>query len=645
MGIFSQVAFLLLVPSILGIIFFNLFSFIIGLLNFLSIFLKIIPILLTVVSIIIVFKFFKFIELSKNIKNYMNKRNENVSEVAKALSAESDINPITLPGFVGYYSKIVNFLLKHPIKVIIIAILFLISVISSYAKFGNGVEFFPEVEPELSKLIIYGRGNLSVEEKDSLVSEVEEIVLKLQEEKNEFKTIYTSSGNIADQSEDAEDIIGFITMEYNDWDSRRPSKIILNEILSKSKNIYGIKVESREQEEGPPGGKPINIELTSYNYELLSREAIKLTSYLNDMPDIINIENTIPMPGIEWELEIDRAQASKFNADISSVGNVIKLVTNGIKLAEYRPDDSSESVPIYLRYTSQNRTLDMLENIRIPTNSGLVPISNIVKIKPKQRTGNIIRVDSKRTINVKADVGEGILSDNKIKELEFALGIESNGQNKRGKSDFSKSDIKLVNLDPNISVKFKGEIADQKETEAFLQKAFMVALFIMGIILVTQFNSFYSAALILFSVVMSIAGVFIGLIVTGQVFGIVMTGVGVISLAGIVVNNNIILIDTFDHLKKIVKDKRKAIIKTGAQRLRPVLLTTVTTILGLMPMTLMINIDFFTREIQYGSPSTQWWVQMSTAIVFGLLFATLLTLVVTPCALMLRENYKIWINK
>ena len=167
----------------------------------------------------------------------------------------------------------------------------------------------------------------------------------------------------------------------------------------------------------------------------------------------------------------------------------------------------------------------------------------------------------------------------------------------------------------------------------------------MGMILVTQFNSFYSAFLILFAVIMSIAGVFIGLIITGQVFGIVMTGVGVIALAGIVVNNNIILIDTFDYLKKTVKDKKIAIIKTGAQRLRPVLLTTTTTILGLMPMTLMINIDFFTREINYGSPDTQWWVQMSTAIVFGLLFATLLTLIVTPCALMLKENYYTWLEK
>ncbi len=644
LGTFSRVVFLIFTTALFLSIFYTLSSFLIDALLPIGFVNKIIPIPLSIISVILIFRYSKIFSLSGKIKNYMNKRNTVISKTAQALSGESNINPVELSGFIGLYSNLINVLLRHPLKVVLSAIILLIAIISSYAKFGNGVEFFPEVEPELSKLVIYGRGNLSVDEKNSLVSEVEDIVLKAQDKNNEFKTIYTSSGNISDDSESAEDIIGSITMEYNDWDKRRPSKLILKEILEKSADIYGIKVESREQEEGPPSGKPISIELSSSDYKILNKEAVKITNYLKDMDGVINVENTTPMPGIEWELEIDRAQASKFNADITSIGNVIKLITNGIKLGEYRPDDSRDSVPIYLRYTSDYRTLDMLEDIRVPTNSGLIPITNIVKLKAKQRTGNIIRVDSKRTLDVKADVDIGILSDTKIKELEFAMGINSDSE--RGRPIFiDENKIKPLILDQNVSVKFKGEIADQKEAQAFLQKAFIIALFVMGMILVTQFNSFYSAFLILFAVIMSIAGVFIGLIVTGQVFGIVMTGVGVIALAGIVVNNNIILIDTFDYLKKTVTDRKVAIIKTGAQRLRPVLLTTITTILGLMPMTLMINIDFFTREIQYASPSTQWWVQMSTAIVFGLFFATLLTLIVTPCALMLRENFSSWIDK
>ena len=172
----------------------------------------------------------------------------------------------------------------------------------------------------------------------------------------------------------------------------------------------------------------------------------------------------------------------------------------------------------------------------------------------------------------------------------------------------------------------------------FLGKAFGVALFMMAIILVTQFNSFYHAFLILTAVIMSTIGVFVGLIITGQPFGIVMTGVGVISLAGIVVNNNIVLIDTFAHLRRQGMDAMEAILRTGAQRLRPVMLTTVTTIFGLLPMTLQININFMTREIVTGAPSSQWWVQLSTAVAFGLTFATALTLLVTPSLLMVGAN-------
>ncbi len=197
-------------------------------------------------------------------------------------------------------------------------------------------------------------------------------------------------------------------------------------------------------------------------------------------------------------------------------------------------------------------------------------------------------------------------------------------------------------LPKGVEVAFQGEDKEQREAANFLTKAFAVALFLMAIILVTQFNSFYSAFLILSAVVLSTLGVVLGLLVTGQPFGIVMSGIGVIALAGIVVNNNIVLIDTFDRLRRWEPDVLQAILRTGAQRLRPVLLTTVTTILGLMPMVLGVNIDFVNRLVQVGAPSTDLWRQLATAIVAGLAFATVLTLVLTPCALMLRANLAAW---
>ena len=627
------------IPTLLSLILFNIFSILTNYvdINGLKIPLTIIKYLASLA--LFIFTFIKIIPSVYKISESINKKQGNISESSKILSSESDVSVITLKGFIGSYAKLINFLLNHPAKVIVSAILILVGVSFTYTKIGSGIEFFPEVEPELAKIVVYARGNLSAKEKRDYVSRVENIILKIQSKNNEFKNIYALSGNISDQSEASEDFIGSISLEYNDWDKRRKSKVILNEILNKTKTIKGIKVESREQEGGPPTGKPINIKLTSPNKSLLLSESYRLKEFIDSYPELINIEDNFPAPGIEWEINVNRKQAAKFGANISTIGNVIKLATNGIKLGEYRPDDSNDSIPMYLRYPSEGRTLDIIQNLRVNTAVGLVPIANFVEIIANNRTGNIVRVNSKNAINIQADIEVGVYANAKVKEMEYVLGINNFPPSFRGKPI---ENLKKFNLDPRIKVQLIGENQDQKEAQDFLSKAFAVALFMMLMILLLQFNSFYSGFLILFSVVMSTTGVFIGLMITGQAFSIVMTGVGVIALAGIVVNNNIILIDTFDFLKNKMPTVREAIIKTGAQRIRPVLLTTFTTVLGLLPMVTMTNVDFVTREITRGSPDTQWWVQLSTAIVFGLIFATILTLIVTPSALMLRENIKTW---
>ena len=627
------------IPTLFSLILFNIFSILTNYvdINGLKIPLTIIKYLASLA--LFIFTFIKIIPSVYKISESINKKQGNISESSKILSSESDVSVITLKGFIGSYAKLINFLLNHPAKVIVSAILILVGVSFTYTKIGSGIEFFPEVEPELAKIVVYARGNLSAKEKRDYVSRVENIILKIQSKNNEFKNIYALSGNISDQSEASEDFIGSISLEYNDWDKRRKSKVILNEILNKTKTIKGIKVESREQEGGPPTGKPINIKLTSPNKSLLLSESYRLKEFIDSYPELINIEDNFPAPGIEWEINVNRKQAAKFGANISTIGNVIKLATNGIKLGEYRPDDSNDSIPLYLRYPSEGRTLDIIQNLRVNTAVGLVPIANFVEIIANNRTGNIVRVNSKNAINIQADLEVGVYADAKVKEMEYVLGINNFPPSFRGKPI---ENLKKFNLDPRIKVQLIGENQDQKEAQDFLSKAFAVALFMMLMILLLQFNSFYSGFLILFSVVMSTTGVFIGLMITGQAFSIVMTGVGVIALAGIVVNNNIILIDTFDFLKNKMPTVREAIIKTGAQRIRPVLLTTFTTVLGLLPMVTMTNVDFVTREITRGSPDTQWWVQLSTAIVFGLIFATILTLIVTPSALMLRENIKTW---
>ncbi|MDP6258740.1 MAG: efflux RND transporter permease subunit, partial [Rhodospirillales bacterium] len=368
--------------------------------------------------------------------------------------------------------------------------------------------------------------------------------------------------------------------------------------------------------------KPINLQISSRYPELLQSAVGLIRDKLEKTSGMINIEDSRPLPGITWEVSVDRAQAAKFGADIKTIGQAIRLVTGGIKVDEYRPNDTDDEVEIRVRYPVEFRTIKQLDYIRVSTNQGLVPLSNFVKRTAQPRIGKINRIDGKRSLSVKADLEPGLLADTKVKELSKWLATQK--------------------IDPRVTIAFKGEDEEQRKAKAFLSKAFGVALFIMAIILVTQFNSFYSALLILSAVIMSTIGVFIGLLVTGQPFGIVMSGIGVIALAGIVVNNNIVLIDTFDQLRKTVSDPMEAILRTGAQRMRPVLLTTTTTILGLMPMVFGVNIDFVTREIAMGAPSSQWWTQLSTAIVFGLGFATLLTLFVTPASLMIRANIHDW---
>ena len=550
----------------------------------------------------------------------LDKQSDDPDQV-KQLSAEHDQESLhKLGGFTGGYLKILHVALKHPTKILILAVGCLIGSNILYAQFGKGLEFFPAIEPSLGILNIHARGNLSVDEKDSLVREVEEIVFAIQSKEKEFKTIYTTSGNLTARDEDAEDIIGKIQMEFTEWNTRRKAVEIQAELTERTAHLYGIWVEYREEEQGPPTGKPINIQLSSRNAELLEPLIIQIRQHMDTVKGLRDIEDSRPIPGIVWELNVDRAQASKFGADVRTIGYFIQLITKGMKLTDYRPDDTDEEVDIVARFPEEYRTIGELDRVRINTEAGSAPLSSFVTRTAENQTGTLRRTDAKRIAYILSEIDVGVLADDKVHEL--------------------RDWIATINIPEGVSVTFKGEDQEQAKSMAFLVKAFAVALFLMAVILVTQFNSFYSAFLILFAVVMSTAGVLIGLMIVGEPFGVVMSGVGVIALAGIVVNNNIVLIDTFDRLVKTEDSPLNAILLTGAQRLRPVLLTTVTTVLGLLPMVLQMNIDFVGRDVSIGAPSTQWWKQLATAIAFGLTFATILTLLVTPSALMIRENLK-----
>jgi multidrug efflux pump len=313
---------------------------------------------------------------------------------------------------------------------------------------------------------------------------------------------------------------------------------------------------------------------------------------------------------------VNREAAARFGTDVASIGNAVRLVTNGLVLASYRPEDVRDEVDIVVRVPNNWRELDQLERQTLNTSRGQVPLSQFVSLEPGDKTGNIVRVDGRRTITIKADLQPGRQVEEALRELRATM----------------------PELPDGITVLEGGESEDQQQAANFLINAFMVAIGLMLLILVTQFNSLYQSFLILSAIVLSTAGVLLGLLLNSQPFGIVMVGMGTIALAGIVVNNNIILIDTYNQMRADGMEPAAAALETGCLRLRPVLLTAITTVLGLMPMVLGINVDLITPSLGLNAPSTQWWTQMSSAIAGGLTFATLLTLLLTPALLVLGEQ-------
>jgi len=537
----------------------------------------------------------------------------------KALSASEHGDLTGLRGVTGVYARSLSLALKAPGLVIVLAVAGLIGSWVLYATFGRGVEFFPTVEPKQAQVLVHARGNLSIHEKDDLLREVEARILALPD----FEAVYARSFSRA-PNDSAEDIIGIIGLTYKDWKVRRPSDDVLALIRARTSDLAGVQVEADVPDEGPPVGKPIQIQLSARDAAVLPEAVELVREALDEIGGFVDVEDSRPIPGIQWELEVDTGQAAKLGADVAGVGSIVQLVTTGLKVSSFRPDSAKDEVDIVVRYPAERRSMAELDRLRMNTAEGLVPLSAFVDREAVPKVSQIARVDGQRVLTVKADVAPGVLADDKVREIRAWM--EANRDR----------------FPPGLDIEFKGEDEEQQESKAFLSKAFAVALFIMAVILVTQFNSFYSAFLILSAVIMSTVGVMLGLLITDQAFGVIMSGIGVISLAGIVVNNNIVLIDTYDRLKTEFPDPREAILRTGVQRLRPVMLTSITTMLGLLPMMFMVNIDFINRAVTYGAPSMQWWTQLATGVVVGLLFATVLTLVVTPSALMAKARVDGW---
>ncbi len=519
----------------------------------------------------------------------------------------------------GLYMRIVRLSLLRPGQTLLATLVLLVTVIVSYSKFGNGVEFFPNVEPDYGIAQIHARGNLSLTEKDQLVRQVEDLILA----RHDLRTVYARAGEGQKGSAElSEDTIGTVQFEFIDWQKRDKAHVIMDEIRAAAADIPGILVEITAPKGGPPTGKAIQVQLTAIESALLPEAARRAAALIAARSDITDLDDGLPLPGLDWEIVVDKAEAAKYGIAASQVGTAVQLITNGTKITDFRPEGADKAVDIIVRFPPHKRTLDELDELRITGPQGSVPMGNFVKRVPVQRVGQINRVAGQRVITVSANVKAGVQSAIVQKEVIAALAA--------------------TDLGAGVHIRMKGEDEEREKAGAFLMKAFGSAIFLIFAILLAQFNRFTSVFLVMSAVILSTIGVLIGLMVMGQSFGVVMTGIGIIANAGVIVNNNIVLIDTYDRLKQEGWATYEAIIETCRERARPVALTAITAVLGVLAIAFGINLDFVHRTIMIGAPSTQWWVHLSVAIVFGLGFATILTLVVTPAALLALDRFALW---
>ncbi len=517
----------------------------------------------------------------------------------------------------GWYMAIVKQAVRFPITVCLLTVALLVGVFMAYGKYGAGVEFFPNVEPDYGLLYVHARGNLSLAEMDAATKEAENRLLGWPG----VKSVYTRVGKTQGGGQDIpEDVVGVIQYEFVDWRERKSANGILDDLRVAMAGIPGVDVEVRVPEAGPPTGKAIQVQLSAADPEGLDKKAKAVAAKIAQVPGVIDISDGLPPPAVDWAVDVDRAKAAQYGVNPMSVGTAVQLVTNGLKLSEYRPPGVDDAVDIRLRLPEDRRTLSTLDELRLETPRGSVPISNFVERKPEPTVGILHRIDGLRTIVVQANVAAG---------MQVAAVQEQVAQS-----------IRDMDLGSGVRWKLAGSNEDSAEAGAFLSKAFGAAIFLIFLVLLAQFNKFTSVWLVLSCVVMATIGVFLGLLLTGGVFGIVMSGIGVIALAGVVVNNNIVLIDTYDRLREEGWDKREAVLQTCRERARPVVLTALSAVLGVLPIAFGLGLEIFHQETTINAPSTQWWISLSSAIVFGLSFATVLTLVVTPSMLMVFTRAK-----
>jgi len=547
-------------------------------------------------------------------------RKTGVDEEALAEIAKSEHgDPRQMKGFMGRYARMLWFAGRHPGRFIGASLFVVVAIVVWFRLTPHRTEFFLDEDPEFATVWVKARGNLSPEAADVMVQQVERRLVGLKG----IESVYVRSGAFQGFGFGGppNDAVGRIRVDFVDFEHRHElgvrGKDIVENLRKRVAEVPGVQTEVRTPQGGPPTGKDIQVEMRGPDPVALNRAADLVKARFASDPQLMEQEDSRASPGIEWNFSVDRIAAGRYGVDVLSVGQAIQFVTNGILVGRFRPDDAENELDIRVRFPADQRNMGAFDRLKISTPQGPVPASYFVRRVPAQQVTAIQRRDGQRLVIIQANTIEGVAANQKIAAL--------------------KPWLEKAPIDPSVHWKFQGADEEGQKAQTFFLGAMAATLFMMFVILLWQFNSFYGVLVTLSAVILSTIGVLLGvqvnLLHTFDYISVIMMGTGVVALAGVVVGHNIVLVDTFYQLRRQGFEADEAAVRAAVQRFRPVMLTTLVTIVGLLPLMFQIHPDFRNGHVEYKAPGSEWWVQLSGAVVWGLSFSTLLTLLLTPVLL------------
>ena len=522
--------------------------------------------------------------------------------------------------FVHGYERFLRAALKHRVPVLLLGFAFLVLTVQIYGRFGKGVELFPDVDPRNAQVDVRFPQGTSIERTDAAMREIEEKVARHPDVKF-YLTSVGSGGDMGMGGGGTATHQGKVFIEFAEAGERLTNSLaVVDAIRADVGVIPGAEVKVDREEDGPPTGAPISIEISGDDFDVLEQYASDVMRAIETVPGLVDLQSDLEKALPEIQFHVDRPRAALLGLETAEIGQFLRMAIYGVESSRFRADEDEYDITLRLP-EGQRNTLNLLEQVFIPTPAGApVPLSSLGRLEYTGGRGSIQRKQQKRVVTVTgSNQNRGV--DKILEDVQERL-----------------ADLPLPR---GYAIEYTGDTEEMRESGAFLMKAFGIASGLILVILVVQFNSAVLPLLIFFSVILSMIGVMWGLLLCGMRFGVIMTGVGVISLAGIVVNNAIVLIDCILQRREEGMSATEAVVAAGRLRLRPVLLTATTTVLGLLPMAIGYSLEIHTwpPKIIAGAESSAWWAPMAVAVLFGLTVATVLTLVLVPTMYSLAEGF------